>query len=373
MNAPLIFLTVEVATIVCAALLILRVLFSRPTLPSAQLIALIAFGAACNVVLGHQEYGPWMPPAFRIEVGGWAGFLNLARNLTPGAIMLLCHTLFTDRRRFPRWLLVLLAVQLCLEEPGRWLIPKTWPYARFVAQTAPGLLQTLFVGFAFCWIATEWRGDLIEARRRARAMTLVVVGLVTLLSVLLTRVVIDPSSAANYAVHVALTAVELAVLASVLLRLTGGDVGRSLDFVFTPSAPRAPRPNLDTELGPSLARLSALLDDDRICEEEGLSLKGLADRVGLPEYRLRKLIHEELGYRNFNALLHHYRIREACRRLADPCQKRTPILTIALSVGYASVNTFSRGFREIMGVTPSAYREAMLAESGPQSVPSNGE
>ena len=84
MSAPLIFLSIDVATIVCAVLLGVRVLASRPRLRSAQLIGLIAFSMACGVVLGHQEYGYWMPPAFRIDVGGWAGFLNLARNLTPG-------------------------------------------------------------------------------------------------------------------------------------------------------------------------------------------------------------------------------------------------------------------------------------------------
>ena len=59
-------------------------------------------------------------------------------------------------------------------------------------------------------------------------------------------------------------------------------------------------------------------------------------------------------------MLHAYRIREACRQLSDPALRRTPILTIALSGGYAAINTFSRGFREVMGMTPSAWREARL-------------
>lgn len=89
MSAPLIFLAIEVATIVCAALLAARLLASRPRLRSAQLMAMIAFDTICAVVLAHQEYGYWTPPAFRIDVGGWTGFLNLARNLTPGLFMLL--------------------------------------------------------------------------------------------------------------------------------------------------------------------------------------------------------------------------------------------------------------------------------------------
>jgi AraC-like DNA-binding protein len=360
LSAPLIFLTIDIATIICAALLAVRVLADRPRRRSAQLIALIALNTICAVLLGHQEYGYWMPPAFRIDVGASASLLNLARNLTPGLFMLLGFILFTDGRRFPRWLLVLLAVQLGLEEPGRQLIPPDWPYARFATQTAPALLQALFVGVALYWTVADWRVDLVEGRRRARALTLVVAGVVTLVSSLSTRVLIDPHSYLSYVAHVALTATYLAILVFVLFRLTGGDISRRLDFDPEPAA-RPTRPTIDADEGPSLARLTALLEDERICQQEGLSLKALADRVGLPEYRLRRLIHERLGYRNFNALLHDYRVRQACRQLRDPAQRRTPILTIALSVGYSSVNTFNRGFREIMGVTPSAYRAAHLS------------
>ncbi len=329
MSAPLIFLSLDVATIVCATLLGARVLISRPRLRSAQLIALIAFSLVCGVVLGHHEYGYWMPAAFRIDVGGWAGFLNLARNLSPGLFMLLCFTLFTDRRRFPRWLLVLLAIQLGLEEPGRTLIPAVWRYAHLATQTVPALFQTLFASFALYWTVADWRADLIESRRRARVLTLVVVGLLTIVSSLLTRVLISPDSPANYVVHVALTAVDLVVVVSILFQLTNGDVGSYLAFERIVSRPT--RTTAEADLGPALARLTQLLETELVCQ------------------------------RNFNALLHDYRIREACRQLSDPALRRTPILTIALSVGYASVNTFSRGFREVMGMTPSAWRAAKLS------------
>jgi AraC-like DNA-binding protein len=354
-------LALDVATIACALLLGARVLVSRPRAPSVQLISMIAFATACGVLLGHQDYGYWMPPAFRIDVGAWAGALNFARNLTPGLFMLLCFTLFTDRRRIPPWFLILFAAQMALEEPGRAVIPAAWRYARLATQTAPALLQTLFAGFAFYWTIADWRVDLIERRRRTRLLTLAVAGFLTLVSGLLTRVVIDPDSPASYAVHVALTAADLAILTLVLFQLTEVDVGRYL--TFEPPKP-PPRPIADADAGAPLVRLTALLESEEVWREEGLSLKGLADRTGLPEYRLRKLVHERLGYRNFNALLHEHRVREACRQLRDPGLRRTPILTIALSVGYASVNTFNRGFREIMGVTPSAWRAAALSAEG---------
>ena len=78
--------------------------------------------------------------------------------------------------------------------------------------------------------------------------------------------------------------------------------------------------------------------------------------MAIPEYRLRRVIHERLQYRNFNALLHRYRIEEACALLADPQRRHLPILTIALSVGYNSINPFNRAFRELKGMTPSEFR-----------------
>jgi len=371
LSAPLILLAVDVATIVCAALLAARVLISQPRLKSAKLLALIALSMACGVLLGRQDYRYWIPPAFRIDVGGWAWVLDLGRNLAPGLVMLLCFTLFTERRRFPRWLLVLLAVQLCLDEPGRAMIPPDWRYARLATQTTPALLQMIFAGFTVYWTVADWRVDLVETRRAIRALTMAVGGGLIVASGLL-QVLIDPTSDANFVAHEALAAADLAILTFVLFRVTDGDAGRYLDFESA-RTPVRQGPAANESPGPALTRLTALLEDERICEQEGLSLKELAGRVGVPEYRLRKLIHEQLGYRNFNALLHDYRIREACRQLGDPALRRTPILTIALSVGYASINTFSRGFREIMGMTPSAWREARLGSDGAADAAPGGE
>jgi len=78
--------------------------------------------------------------------------------------------------------------------------------------------------------------------------------------------------------------------------------------------------------------------------------------LAIPEYRLRALINKRLGYRNFNALLHEYRLRDACAWLADPTKAHLPILTIALEVGYQSVAPFNQAFREAKGCTPSVYR-----------------
>jgi hypothetical protein len=61
---------------------------------------------------------------------------------------------------------------------------------------------------------------------------------------------------------------------------------------------------------------------ERIYRLEGLTIGVLANRLGLPEYRLRRLINQRLGYRNFSVFLNSFRIEEVKTALADPTHRR---------------------------------------------------
>ena len=63
-----------------------------------------------------------------------------------------------------------------------------------------------------------------------------------------------------------------------------------------------------------------------------------------------------LSMDEINQYLNQYRIAEAARRLQDPAEINLPISTIALDVGYASLSSFNKAFKEVHGVTPSIYR-----------------
>jgi AraC-like DNA-binding protein len=95
---------------------------------------------------------------------------------------------------------------------------------------------------------------------------------------------------------------------------------------------------------------------ERIYRQEGLSIGGLAARLDLPEYRLRQLIDEGLGYRNFNAFLNHYRIDEAKAALSNVSQRDVPVLTIAMDAGFQSIGPFNRAFKADTGMTPTEFR-----------------
>jgi AraC-like DNA-binding protein len=373
MSAPLFFLSVDIAIIVCNALFGARVLARRPRLLSAQLIALIAFNTICYIVLSRYEYRYWIPQPYWFEVGGLAPFLNFARNLTPGLFMILCFTLFADRPRFPRWLLGLFLVEMFLEVPMRWLI-SGGAMADIATRVMPATLQALFAGFALYWSIASWRSDLIQSRRWARMLAIVIIGLNIIGSTLFLRVLIPQNGVANYYAHLILTLSNLPIVLFVLVFLSDEDLRGPLDADAQPlglgiAAASSGSPTVSPEIAAMLARLGVLMETERMYRRPNLSVKELADLVQTPEYRLRKLIHEQLGYPNFNVFLHRYRIREACQQLRDPALRRIPILTIALSTGYQSINTFNRGFREILGVTPSAYRALDEAQIPP--VPRN--
>jgi len=349
----LLFLALDTVTIVCNVLFGARVLTRHPRNISAQIAALIAFNTTCHIVLSRQEYGYWIAAPYQFHVGDWAPVLNFARNLTPGLFMVLCFTLFADRQRFPRWLIALFAFEALLEGPGRWFLPLNGVLGNLELRVIPAILQTIFAGFSLYWSLANWSGDLVETRLRVRIVLASVIALNMIGSSLLLRVLAQ-NSIANYYGHVALTAVNLAILVFLLVFLSDESLAVPLE---TKQAPTRPLPSASLpESDPALAKLVELLERDHIYRRPILTLKDLADAMQLPEYRLRKLIHERLGYQNFNVFLHDYRIRDACRQLRDPAMKRVPILTIALSTGYQSINTFNRGFREVMGMPPSAYR-----------------
>ena len=109
-----------------------------------------------------------------------------------------------------------------------------------------------------------------------------------------------------------------------------------------------------------LARLEKLMADG-VFLDQGLTIGELAKRMNMPEHRLRRLINQELGYRNFAAFINDHRIEEAKRRLSEPDTAREQITSLAFDLGYASLAPFNRAFRERIGMSPSQYREKALS------------
>jgi AraC-like DNA-binding protein len=154
-------------------------------------------------------------------------------------------------------------------------------------------------------------------------------------------------------------------LAAALARLrveqrvgTARDAAASM-AVAPPAAASAA--GVDPEERAWLARLQTLMERERIYREDGFGLARLAQRMMIPEYRLRRLINQRLGERNFVSFVNGYRLAETMTALADPSQREVPILTIALDAGFQSIGPFNRAFKAHTGQTPSEFRRARLA------------
>jgi AraC-like DNA-binding protein len=196
-------------------------------------------------------------------------------------------------------------------------------------------------------------GDLIETRRRFRLILAVAVGLgigsLTLVTFFATRWIMTEGTLVSAGLIVVLA------LAAALIGL-----GARWPVDPPPAAPVRLRPATaapaDAEERTLLATLERLMETDRIYREEGFGIAALAERMRIPEYRLRRLINQRLGHRNFTGFVNGYRLAETIAALSDPSQVQVPILTIALDAGFQSLGPFNRAFKTETGVTPTEFR-----------------
>lgn len=282
-------------------------------------------------------------------LGPAAEIANIVSLSGAGFVWLLIVTLFEDRpitavtlapaTTLTAWGLVGLAV------------PSGGPAETIIA--SHHLMQAALAVHALSIISRSWRGDLVEARRRARGPFLAMVAFYTLtLAGLRTAEILGlvvPEADLAAALALALMCLTGAVL---FLRARGELLGAAGPG---PSATPDSAPSPDQ---PTLDRLDALMAKGEIWRREGLSIGALAEAVGVPEHRLRPLINDHLGFRNFAAFINARRIEAAKALLRDPAQARQTVAAIAYDLGFGSLGPFNRAFKEETGVTPTEYRKA---------------
>lgn len=231
------------------------------------------------------------------------------------------------------------------------------------------LLQLLInIGLMCHVLLVIWSGrrdDLVESRRRLRGPMIAAIAIFALLissalsAQLLLRQPLGLSrfdAAAQFALSVAIAL----VFQSVDQRF----FGRPARAALSPASPAIQARDRAT-----LDRLREALDGEEVWRREDLSIGALAEIVGVPEHRLRKIINEGLGYRNFAAFLGERRVTAATALLSDPAAARRPISTIAFEVGFSSLASFNRVFREVAGTTPTAFRNDALSGASKLQTP----
>jgi AraC-like DNA-binding protein len=348
------------ATVGLSLLIAVVLLRDRPGSTVARLSAALAVGAAAAAI--------WSAPGFSARWEWW-GLVFLA--LSSGAIVvfwLWARAAFDDdfvlrRRHGALWLTIVGLQLLAVGASGRWPV---------VGVAIDRTLSFIYLGLALLaagQAVATWRADLVERRRRLRMIVLIGTSIYIAVGVFVSFS--PPVLASGPSIGSLASAFGLCALVgfsgwnlfraagtqeSSGLLLTTGDVPAAARSIASEGKdePRGVEPAL-------LRRLERLMSVERAYRREGLTIGSLSAELGVPEYRLRLLINEGLGHRNFNAFLNRYRIEEAKTALADPEQRDVPVLTIAMDAGFQSIGPFNRAFKAATDATPTEFRRLAIA------------
>ena len=103
--------------------------------------------------------------------------------------------------------------------------------------------------------------------------------------------------------------------------------------------------------------IKEVMADQQYYKTEGLTIGQLAKKLEEQEYKLRAVINQEMGYRNFPAFVNTFRIEEAKTLLQAQGSKALTIQEIAYEVGFSSIGPFNRAFKAATGHTPKEFRD----------------
>ncbi|MEM9233666.1 MAG: helix-turn-helix domain-containing protein [Pseudomonadota bacterium] len=236
--------------------------------------------------------------------------------------------------------------------------PVNW----FTANSLHQMVVIALLGHVIYLALSDFTGDLVAPRRRFR---LAIATLIPAIGFMIAAGEIASRS-------VELPRELLLAHAAGLLLLSGGFVFWTLhpkaDLLTSGRRPLRSEGSSETQMTTApgdqieIDHVMALMEQG-CWREEGLTIGVLAERANLPEHRLRRLINQHLGFRNFASFLNSYRLPEAQRRLADPVEARTQIVQLALELGYGSVGPFGRAFKAETGLTPTEYRRRAVSDS----------
>ena len=282
----------------------------------------------------------------------WVG-LRLAGAFNVALLWLFCVAILRDDLRLGQREWVVLAV---LSFGPIWTMIDP---PRFPARSAIDLFAEILPLAAIAhigWIAVAERGDdLVEGRLRARFWLPVLLVTLAFLSVA-SEFLGDPVMA-TLARTAAAGLPALLILAFWMMTL---DPRR---LQFEPATKQEPaRPAIDPRDRALLGALQEAMEQG-LYREPGLTIETLAEQLSTPAHRLRALINQGLGHRNFAAYVNKHRVAHAKSVLADPARGRDAILAIAFESGFGALQSFNRVFKEAEGETPREFRTKRLAET----------
>jgi len=111
-----------------------------------------------------------------------------------------------------------------------------------------------------------------------------------------------------------------------------------------------------------IERIYSTLEKEKPHRNPDFKLSSFAESLNIQPTYLSQVINQDLGT-SFSNLINNYRIEDAKKLLHNPEYNNLTIEAIAIEVGFGSVSTFNKVFREITGITPSKYKKMYFKKS----------
>jgi AraC-like DNA-binding protein len=359
--AKLLFFGMAIGLTIALALSILRA--PRAAVRWSGVMFFLAVAAYAGVIAQFNagQYGSLPQSGLLLALDFPLRLLSVG---TVGWFWLFVQTLFGDAQVRPAQLAVI-AVLSAIGLVAVYSPPGAAAWIWIVSN----LISAVLLVHAMLVVWRGWTSDLVETRRRLRGPFLMTVSIYTLVMRPFEVWATFNHNPAWYLAFNAATLAFMCVAAACAFLQPAPDLfgpprpAPKQDAQAGKPAPDRTAPDraaLDRAALADITRLDALMKTQQVWREEGLTIASLAVRANVPEAQLRRLINDQLGYRNFPSFVNHHRIEAAKAKLADPNEARTSISTIAFDIGFASLGPFNRAFREETGKSPSEWRREAL-------------
>lgn len=324
----------------------------------ARFFVFLVFCLVCLVVirLPYVRDTPWLTFTIGRPASAFAG-----------ALWLLTYSVFADRKQIPSLAWWMLGICVACRAFGSLFYKINPDHPAFSIEFFVGYLVPQVIWLGFCLHASYivlvgYKLDLIERRRIARLAFIVCIGTLISFSVIngsyriLAQFLNYPMLnliSENYT-FLGYLLVSVAFSFAVL-RL------RDDAFFSTPvtlAAPGEPIVNAiqsgkDQKL---IQTIKNAMEVERLYTKPGLTISELATHLREQEHKLRLVINKQLQFNNFSHFLNEYRISDAVNRLKTT---EDAVSKIGLDVGYSSLSSFHKAFKEQYGVTPREFRVAL--------------
>ena len=350
MPNPLLLFSAQIIAMIAVLLLASGYVKAEPRAGSARVFALMAVFIIFYLLNGMTRQH--IDPQFRLDLSQWQLIIQIGIAAIPGLFMIYCFLVFQEQQKFPILLGLAFTAQVVLDSI---LLGVSLYFSSSIGSGSLAFLTACmdvmalaFVASAMYWTLKGWRTDLVYDRRILRWFIIGVQGAM-IFSVLFVESFLLDGDSASYAIAQTIIVNSIAFLAMGMLLVAMRFDYVSLSNVIRKVAELAEEAEPGSRAPFDKDSFNEVFKGGKLYREAGLTIAMLAKKLNLPEYRLRAFIHKQLGYRNFNAMLHKYRIEDAGEALANKDKPNVPVLTIALSVGYQSITPFNNAFRQIKG------------------------